>query len=397
MKVEAISGIAEVPYHPVAQNQAMEKNSAQAVAKTNRLASLDALRGFDMFLITGGVVPLRLLKGKTNYQWIDTVAEQLEHPKWHGFTFYDFIFPLFLFISGISLVYSINNGLKKGVTKAQLYKSMFKRMLILIGLSLLDKNNPLPILEPEHIRFGGILARIGIACFMATVLYVNFPKPKKLFYFIVGILIAYAAALFFIPAPGYAAGDFSFEGNLPGWIDRSIMPGRLLQKTYDELAIATFLPASCLTIFGLIAGELLRAGTTAYKKVAQLSIIGILAVALGLVWGQYFPINKHLWSSSFILLTAGMAFLFMAFFYWMIDVLGYTKWAFFFKVIGVNSLVIYLAHSLIDFSYSSARLFKGLYMYAPEEWHKFYQSLGALALVWLFLYFLYRNKLFLKV
>src|SRR5690606_31790604 len=146
------------------------------------------------------------------------------------------------------------------------------------------------------------------------------------------------------------------------------------------------------------AGDTLRSSVTGeYSKVLKLTVMGILGVLLGLIWGTFFPINKHMWSSSFILLTGGMAFLFMAFFYWIIDVLGYKKWAFFFKVIGVNSLVIYLGTSLISFRYSSERLFKGFYMYAPEEWHAFYQSLGTVALVWLFLYFLYRNKIFVKI
>lgn len=379
-------------------NQTAETNGEKVAVMKKRLESLDALRGFDMFLITGGALPLRLLHGKTGLQWVDAIADQLVHPKWHGFTFYDFIFPLFLFMSGVSLVYSINNSLKRGDTHLQIYKSMFKRMLILLVLGILDKNNPLTILEPENIRFGTVLGRIGVACFFATILYINFRTPKKLFYITGIILVAYCAAVFLIPVPGYGIGDLSFEGNLPGWIDRTIMPGRLLQGIYDELAFGTFFPASCLTIFGLIAGDILKSSfATDFKKVWKLTIIGAITVVIGLIWGMYFPINKHLWSSSFILLTGGMAFLFMALFYWVIDVLGYTKWAFFFKVIGVNSLVIYLGTSLISFKYSSERLFKGLYIYAPEEWHTFYQSLGTVALVWLFLYFLYRNKMFLKI
>ena len=388
----------EKPHKQTEQVQAGEANDGQGSFKKKRLESLDALRGFDMFMITGGAAPLLLLEGKTGWGWIDMVADQLKHPKWDGFTFYDFIFPLFLFMSGVSMVYSINNSLKSGATHSQIYKSMFKRMLILVFLGILDKNNPLTILEPGNIRFGSVLGRIGVACFFATVLYLNFPSPKKLLYISAGILVVYCAAVFLIPVPGYGAGDLSFEGNLPGWIDRTVMPGRLLQGTYDELAFGTFFSASCLTIFGLIAGDTLRSSVTGeYSKVLKLTVMGILGVLLGLIWGTFFPINKHMWSSSFILLTGGMAFLFMAFFYWIIDVLGYKKWAFFFKVIGVNSLVIYLGTSLISFRYSSERLFKGFYMYAPEEWHAFYQSLGTVALVWLFLYFLYRNKIFVKI
>lgn len=373
-----------------------DQTTIQPNQKPQRLASLDALRGFDMLIISGGALFIRLLYGKTGLSWVDTIAMQLVHPKWHGFTFYDFIFPLFLFMAGVSMVYSLNAALKRGATKPQLYKMMFKRMLILFALGIIDKNNPLPILEPSHIRFGGVLQRIGISSFIAAVLYLNLSK-KALYGYMGSVLLIYYAVVFLIPVPGFGAGNLSFEGNLPGYIDRLLMPGRLLQGTYDELALATLLPATCLTVFGLMAGDILKSDGTGYQKLGKLCLFGILGVLAGIVWGMHFPINKHLWSSSFIMLTAGMSFLALALFYWIIDVLGYTRWAFFFKVIGVNSLVIYLATSLINFKYSSERLFKGFYMYTPEAWHDVFQAFGAVVLVWVFLYFLYRNKIFLKI
>ncbi len=365
------------------------------LAPRKRLASLDALRGFDMLMISGGGTFIYLLQNKTGFKWIDALAAQFVHPDWNGFTFYDFIFPLFLFMAGTSLSYSLSSGLSKGIEKSTLYKKVFKRMLILIGLGLLYKNNPLTIFEPSHIRFGSVLGRIGIATFATTLIYLNF--PTKRFYWIAGILLSYYAALFLIPVPSYGSGDLSFEGNLVGWIDRSIMPGILRQGTYDELALLTQLPALCLTIFGTLAGDILRKNIKDQKKLSKLILFGVVGIALGLLWGMHFPINKHLWSSSFILLTAGMAFLSLALFYWIIDIHGYTKWAFFFRVIGLNSLMIYLAYEFIDFSYTSKRIFKGLYMYTPEKWHEVFVAAGALLLVWLFLYFLYRKKIFLKV
>ena len=124
---------------------------------------------------------------------------------------------------------------------------------------------------------------------------------------------------------------------------------------------------------------------------------GIAAIAAGMVWGIYFPINKHLWTSSFILLTGGMSLLFLALFYWIIDILGHHKWAFFFKVIGMNSLVIYLAYRFIDFGYTSRLLFSGYYHYAGAKWQPAWNALGALALVWIFLYILYRKKIFVRI
>lgn len=364
--------------------------------KTSRLLSLDALRGFDMFFISGGGTFLVLLKGKTEMPWVDTLADQLKHVPWNGFVFYDFIFPLFLFIAGVSLSYSLNKGLSMGLTKYNLYKKVFVRMLILIGLGILYKNSPFPFFEPSEIRMGSVLGRIGFACFITTLLYLNFSRVKRL-YWIAGILIAYYASLFLIPVPGYGAGDLSFEGNLVGWFDRTFLPGRLKQVDYDELGLLTQFPALCITIFGSLAGDMLRSNATENKKTLNLILIGAITVSIGLIWNLHFPINKRLWSSSFIMLTSGLSFLILAFFYFIIDVKGFKKWAFFFKVIGFNSLTVYLAYRFIDFSYTSSTLFGGLFDIFPEKWHEVLIAFGATALVWLFLYVLYKKGIFVKI
>ena len=350
-----------------------------------------------MFFISGGGIFLLLLRGKTNMPWVDAMANQLEHVPWHGFAFYDFIFPLFLFISGISLSISLSSGIAKGMTKKELYKKVFVRMLVLILLGIIYKNSPVPFFEPSKIRLGSVLGRIGIACFATALLYLNFPKLLKRVYWIAGILFAYYAALFLIPVPGYGAGDLSFDGNLVGWFDRTFLPGRLLQGTYDELGILTQLPSLCITVFGSIAGDILRRATSENKKVLTLVGIGALCVIIALIWNFHFPINKRLWSSSFVMLTSGLGFLIMALFYWIIDIKGYRKWTFFFRVIGLNSLAIYFAYRFILFSFTSQLLIGGLYAPLPEKWHEVINALGALALVWLFLYFLYKKRIFIKV
>lgn len=364
--------------------------------KPKRLLSIDSLRGFDMLLISGGATFLGLMHGKTDLAWVDWVAMQMKHVPWHGFTFYDFIFPLFLFISGLSLPFSLNKGLVLGLSKPNLISKAFQRMLILIALGILYKNAPVPFFEPSKIRIVSVLGRIGFAGFVTTLLYLYVPLRGRILC-VALILLWYYAALFLIPVPGYGAGDLSFEGNLVGWFDRQFLPGRLAQKTYDELGILTQFPALCLTVLGAMAGDILRFDWKDSKKVLYLLMAGVFSIGLGLLWGMHFPINKHLWTSSFILLTGGMAFLFLTLFYFLIDVLKFQKWAFFFKVIGLNSLTIYLAYRFIDFSTTSRLLFSGLYTSAPEQWHKVFQTLGALGLVWLFLYFLYRNRLFLKL
>ena len=360
-----------------------------------RLLSVDALRGFDMLLISGGAEFLVRMNGISGLSWVDALAAQMTHPPWDGFTFYDFIFPLFLFISGVSVSFSVKKSTKLGLDPNNLYKKAFKRMVLLILLGIIYKNAPLPFFEPSQIRIGSVLGRIGIATFFTTLLVVNYTWMQRL-YWVFGILLAYFAAIFLVPVPGFGAGDLSFEGNLVGWFDRTFLPGRLRQVTYDELGLLTQIPALCLAVLGAWAGEILLDNNNR-KKTWLLIGLGVVGITLGLIWGLVFPINKHLWSSSFILLTAGMSFLFLAVFYWVIDVKGYKRWAFIFKVIGMNSLLVYYIYRFFDFYYTSELVFGGIYQLAAAPWQGVFQAIGASLLVWMFLYVMYRNKIFIKV
>ena len=366
------------------------------IKKPQRLLSIDALRGFDMLLISGGGTFLVLLENNTGLASIDWIANQLKHPAWNGFTFYDFIFPLFLFIAGVSMAFSLNKGIEMGLSKAELYRKAFWRMLILVILGILDKNQPVTFFEPSQIRVASVLGRIGVAGFFASVLYLNFSRQHRIFW-VAGILLLYYAALFLIPVPGYGAGNLSMEGNLVGWIDRNFLPGRLLQKIYDENGLITQLPALCLTVLGSLGGDVLRSERKESQKLQILLLAGIGGLGIGLFWGLHFPINKHLWSSSFIMLTSGMAFLILSLFYYVIDVLKFQRWAFFFQVIGMNSLTIYLAYHFIDFEHTSKILFSGLYAPVPEQFHDALKALGALVLIWSMIYFLYKKKIFIKI
>lgn len=378
------------------QTRTSEADAEGLPKRSGRLLSIDALRGFDMLLISGGASFLLVLDDASGWGWAQWVAGQMTHPAWHGFTFYDFIFPLFLFIAGVSLSFSLSKHITSGAERGTLYRKTFRRMLVLIALGILYKNAPVPFFDPSEIRVVSVLGRIGIATFLATFLFVHCSARGRLLW-IAGILLGYYAALFLIPVPGYGSGDLSLEGNLVGWVDRTLLPGRLLQGSYDELGLLTQLPALCLTVFGTLAGDVLRGMSADMRKVGILALAGIGAMGIGLLWGLHFPINKHLWSSSFIMLTCGMAFVFLAAFYLVIDVLRYRRWATFFQVIGLNSLTIYLGYRFIDFSHTSRLLFGGAYAPLPDGWHPVFQEIGAVALVWSLLYLLYRQELFLKV
>jgi len=364
---------------------------------SNRLVSIDALRGFDMLMICGADVFFSSFHGKTDWVWLNALAEQFEHPEWIGFAFYDFIFPLFLFLAGVSIPFSLGKAKAQNLPKKDIYRKAFTRMILLICLGLLYKNAPFPFFEWEKIRLGSVLGRIGIAGFVTVFLYLNLDSTKRILV-AAGILLGYYAAIYLIPVPGFGAGDLSFEGNLVGWFDRTFLPGRLLQGTFDELGILTTFPAICLTIFGAHAGEILKhQKKTENQKLAQILLLGLALIGLALIWNLHFPIFKRMWTSSFILLTGGMAFLTLGVFYWIIDILKFKRWTFFFVVIGMNSLTIYLIYRFVNFRYTAKLLFEGLYKPFGEEWYSVFESLGAILLVWFFLYFLYRKKIFFKV
>lgn len=362
-----------------------------------RLLSLDALRGLDMFLISGAGVAVGLLEGTTNWGWLNWVAMQTSHAPWgKGFTFFDFIFPLFLFISGVSIPFSVAKSRSLGHGNRELYLKAFKRMLILYCLGLIVKNIPIQF-ELEQTRFGNVLGRIGIGCFFATVIYLNFKWRGRLAWYF-GLIITYWLAVMFIPVPGHGAGVLTPEGCLPGYIDRMLVPGRLIMGNYDENGLSCTMPSISLVIMGTLAGSLLRnQAFDPLQKGRYLIGGGIGLILLALIWNLHFPIIKFLWSSSFICLTSGMALISLAVFYIVIDVWQIKKWSYFFVVVGLNSITIYLATKFVDFQRTFTLLFAGIIDGLPTRFQPAFTAAGGLMLAWLFLYFLYRKKLFFKI
>jgi len=362
---------------------------------SKRLESLDALRGFDMFLIIGGTHFIASFINAMGWDSLDWLTAQFHHVPWHGLTFEDVIFPLFLFMVGVSMVYSIASSKRKGMSKKEIYWKAFKRMILLSILGIIYKNRPLHF-DWDQIRYVSVLGRIGVCGFLATLIFTN-TTWRGLIYWLFGILIAYWAAVMFIPVPGYGAGDLSQEGNLVTYIHSNIVPGRLIDGIYDENGYFTHIPATGLVLMGALAGTLLRTSREEMQKVAWLAGAGAVAIVIGVIWNFHFPINKHLWSSSFIMVTGGISFLFMALFYLAIDVWGYQKWAFPFKVVGLNSIFIYMASGLIDFGYTSKYLLNGFIQMAGEDGQRFIVQFGVLLLEFGLLYFMYRKRIFVKV
>jgi len=376
---------------------------------TKRLVSLDALRGFDMFWIMSGEQIVHTLAKATQWPVLLWFSGQLHHTVWNGITFYDMIFPLFLFIAGVSMPYSMGNKMAKaGVSSAsqlpskskrEIYISMLRRTLILILLGMVV-NGALKFNGYENTRFASVLGRIGLAWFFAGIIYLNFNLRGQIVWFI-GLLVGYWAAMFFIPVPGYGAGVLTMQGSLESYIDRLLLPGRLHDKVHDPEGILSTIPAISTALLGVFAGSFLKWDSPRwpmYKKGLLLFGAGLTLIALGWLWGFNFPINKRLWSSSFTLYVGGWSTIFLSVFYLIIDVAGLKKWAIPLVWIGTNSILIYLcSEGLVDFGHTASYLFGGLIHFTPLAWQAVWTAISVTMLQLAFLYLLYRNKLFLKV
>lgn len=371
-------------------------NDTQNTFISKRLYSLDALRGFDMFWIMGAEEIFHGMAKATNASFWTILSNQFTHPDWNGFHFYDLIFPLFLFIAGVATPYSVGRELQKGKTKNQVLWRVVKRGLILVLLGIIY-NNGLQIRPISEIRFGSVLGRIGLAYMFANIIYIYSNHAAQVIWFC-ALLIGYWLLLKFTSAPGYLPGDLTMQGNFASYIDRSILPGRLYLTIHDPEGLMSTIPAIGTGLLGILTGSYLKNNNTnGGRKALNMAIVGIIFIGLALLWNFDFPINKNLWTSSFVLNVGGISLLLLALFYFIIDVLGYKRWAFFFKVIGMNSILIYMSGRFIDWEYSTNGFFKWLGQLMGNPYGAVVMAICFVIIKWAFLYFMYKKKIFLRV
>jgi predicted acyltransferase len=374
-----------------------------------RLVSLDALRGFVMFWIMSGEHIIHALAKAAPIPVFVWMSSQLHHTEWEGITFYDMIFPIFLFVAGVSMPYSFEKKMSiAGVNtpmelptreKKKIYLSMLKRTCVLIFLGFIV-NGLLRFDGYDQTRFASVLGRIGLAWFFAGIIYLNFNLKKQIIWFI-GILVGYYLAMKLIPVPDFGAGVLTKEGSLEGYIDRLFLPGRLHSKVYDPEGLFSTIPAVATALLGMFLGTFLKTKTNHFstnKKILIMVASAIVLIGIGLIWNYDFPINKHLWSSSFVCFVGGCSILFFTFFYLTIDVLGFHKWAFPLILIGSNSILIYMAsEGLVNFGHTADFVFGGLIKFSPLVWQPVFITLSVTLIQLVLLYFLYKKKWFLKV
>jgi predicted acyltransferase len=368
-----------------------------------RLYSLDALRGFDMLWIMGAEEIFHGMAHATNSPFWNALSLQFTHPDWNGFHVYDLIFPLFLFMAGVSTPFSVGRELEKGKTREQLLLRVIKRAFILVLLGLFV-NNGLKIQPIADIRFASVLGRIGIAYMFANIIYLYAKDWAQIAWFCF-FIVGYYLLLKFTSAPGFHPGDLTPQGNFASYMDRLILPGKLYVKypntninMHDPEGLFSTIPAISTGLLGILAGKVLKnRNLTPNLKALRLALAGIVFLVIAQIWNLDFPINKNLWSSSFVMHVGGLSLLLMALFYYIIDVLGYKKWAFFFKIIGMNSILIYVSSHIIKWPYTNTNLFGWLGQLVGNPYNDVVMAITFVLVKWLFLYYLYQKKTFLRV
>jgi predicted acyltransferase len=363
-------------------------------AGTQRLMSIDALRGFDMFWIVGAEDIVAALHKVNHGPVVNFVATQLTHKEWEGVAFYDLIFPLFVFIVGVSLVFSLSRTIEQQ-GRATAYKRVIYRGVALYLLGLFYYGGFAEGIE--RIRLMGVLQRIAISYVCAGLLFCTF-RVRGLIAACAALLVGYWALMTFVPIPEFGAGNFAEGKNLTNYIDKQYLPLRKWDGDHDPEGLLSNLPAIGTCLLGVFAGLLLKNRAVApSRKVAYLLGAGAVSVVLGFAWGLQFPVIKKLWTSSYVLVAAGYSAIFLAIFYQLIEIWNYRKWAMPFVWIGMNAITIYMLHNLVNFSAIANRLVGGPIKSSFGQYGEVLVTAVVVAITFAIVHFLYRKKLFLRL
>jgi predicted acyltransferase len=370
-----------------------------------RIASVDALRGFNFIWILGGDGAILALaqmcsgKGPILGGITGFLGTQLTHVAWEGFHFYDFIFPLFVFITGVSIVFSLSRQVERE-GRLRAHVRVLRRALLLYGLGLILYGG-----ISEHwadIRYAGVLQRIALCYLFASLLFMNL-NLRGLVVAFAALLIGYWALMTLVPVPGIGVGSFGPDANLANWIDAHYLPGRLWDRTRDPEGLLSTLPAIGSCLIGVFAGLLLKDERLApTHKSLWLIGAGVAMVAAGHLWGLQFPVIKAIWTSSFVLVAGGYSLLLLSVAHQIIDVWGYRRWTAVFTWIGANAIALYFINSVFGFEPFARRFLGGDFGQLLDRWLT--PGAGSLATHLLGLFFaaalansFYRRKIFLRV
>jgi predicted acyltransferase len=363
-----------------------------------RLTSLDVFRGITIALM----ILVNNPGGVAYYNF-------LQHASWNGWTLADLVFPFFIFIVGASIPFAFVRKLDQGMSRKKLLTHVVRRTTILFVLGLFI--NGFPAFDTTTFRIMGVLQRIAL-CYLFASLVFLFLKPKWRIYLTIAIPIAYWMLMTLIPVPGFGPGVLTENGNLAGYVDRLLLNGHLYAKTWDPEGLLSTLPAVATALIGILAGQHLRSNAKPQAKTVNLLFFGSISLAIGSLWGFWFPINKSLWTSSYVAFTGGIALILLATCFFIIDAKGYIAWTKPFTMLGLNSIFIYVLSEIINLTLiytnipiaenTSLPLKSLIYERLFASWAgplhgSFIYALAYLAFCWTIAAILYRKRIFVKV
>ncbi len=372
-------------------------SSTQPAPASTRIMSIDALRGFDMFWIVGGNYVFLALVALFAYPIPTAISDQMKHVPWEGFTAYDLIMPLFLFIVGAAMPFSFAKRFEQGQSKWAIYRKIFVRVLLLWIFGMIAQGHLLEYDLSKLHFYSNTLQAIAAGYLIASIAMLHLPVIGQ-----VGVtallLIGYWLAMTWIPVPGHPAGVLEEKLNLALYVDELLL-GRFRDGTTYAWILAS-LAFGATVLLGVHAGQLLRSPWSPAKKV--LGLVGLGLGCLGTAWGwsYWFPIIKHLFTSSMVLWAAGWSYLLLALFYLVIDVLGYRRWSFFFVVIGANAIAAYMMTHTPGVNQIFSQIVVAFIGNLKSSLGTYYDPLrqvGAFAVLWAILCYMYRKKTFLRV
>jgi len=361
-------------------------------AGKERILSIDAARGFDMFWIIGGSELLTRLAAAIHPGAGAFIKTQMEHVPWEGFHFMDLVMPLFVFLAGCSLPFSIDSRKQRGDSTAKIYLHTIQRTSVLWVFGMMLQGRLLEYDWSRLVFYSNTLQSIAAGTFFGTVLLLHFGKKTQ-----VGItaacVILFGLLLRFAPVPGHGAGILTAEGNFAHYVDALVL--RTLDAPAYTWTLST-LGFVATAMLGTFAGDILRLRASKGRIALLLFAAGTALTLTGWVGGFFIPIIKHIWNETFVLYSGGLCFLCLAFFYTMIDVLGWRRWALFFVVIGMNAIFIYMATHLFNFNWFSDRLVQGL-KHHTDTFYPLISAAARFAVGYALLLWLYRRKIYFKI
>jgi len=374
--------------------------------KPDRLVSLDVFRG----IAIAGMVLVNNPGTWSAIYW------PLEHAEWHGWTPTDLIFPFFVFIVGVAIPLAFGPRLERAGSKRDLYLKIIRRTLVLFALGMflaipITPDRP-PYVDFSIIRIPGVLQRLAVCYLFASLIFLK-TRWRTQVIITLALLLVYWLLMTRLHAPGFATGDLTKEGSLASFVDRTVFGPHIWRqgKVYDPEGLLSSIPAIATALFGVLTGQWLRTSKSQFEKAAGMFVAGAVCVIIGWCWNPFFPINKSLWTSSYVFFTSGLALQFLALCYWIVDIKQYRRWAKPFIVFGVNAIALFVgtgimarAMGLIKLPWGERKIslqgwiFQKVFLASATPIHASLAYAICFILLWLgLMWILYARKIYIKV